>query len=386
MHIISKFSEMSEYIETVFDKVYHPALVYQIYNKFDLPELFCKSLANFLQDRTIKIKHQGCLSEPFSPSAGVPQGSVLGPLLYLMFINDAHDPSQMNDNQNLAENISNNEEGNIENNTTENQPITALNLYFADDNVILVAGHQDSSKLGANKDFRDIIQKSTKIEAANRVKVNIGKSAIMAFSNTKLKSIKLTQNSNEPDRNPNEIIKQKANHTILGITFDKKLAFDTHIKTLKGQIGSQIQSLRFCKRLSTKSKTYLFKSVLQAKLAYTYPIYSCLSTNAKIDFQRCQNKAIYNFIYSQVQYEERLNAEAAHVSLKLKSITQLCYERHKKFYAKTKDIFPNWYNIYGQWSNCREFRSKNSDSRPTPLQFAMAERPQYFYSKKYISG
>ena len=62
---------LSKDIEKAFDKVHHPSLIYKIFNNFNLPELFCKTLANFLVNRSIEIKINGICSDPFSPESGV---------------------------------------------------------------------------------------------------------------------------------------------------------------------------------------------------------------------------------------------------------------------------------------------------------------------------
>ena len=81
-HVIAAFLD----VEQAFDNVWHNGLRYKIY-QLDLPTKLCRWLSAFLVGRVIQVKIEGFLSPKVYPKAGVPQGSNLSPLLFLMYVN-----------------------------------------------------------------------------------------------------------------------------------------------------------------------------------------------------------------------------------------------------------------------------------------------------------
>ena len=53
-------------------------------------------IKNWLEDREQRVVLLGCYSEWIRVKSGVPQGSVLGPLLFLIYINDIDDSVSSN--------------------------------------------------------------------------------------------------------------------------------------------------------------------------------------------------------------------------------------------------------------------------------------------------
>ena len=74
-------------ISQAFDKVWHPGLVHKIKTKI-LPTKYFNLLKSYLQECHFVTKYNNETSSSFQIHSGVPQRSILGPLLYILYTPD----------------------------------------------------------------------------------------------------------------------------------------------------------------------------------------------------------------------------------------------------------------------------------------------------------
>ena len=76
-HVVAEFID----VKKAFDNIWHNVLRYKIFQLNLTSKMTCW-LSDFLVGHVIQVNMNGFLSNQMNPNAGVPQGSVLSPLLF----------------------------------------------------------------------------------------------------------------------------------------------------------------------------------------------------------------------------------------------------------------------------------------------------------------
>lgn len=218
-------------ISKAFDRVWHKGLLFKIQNLGITGNLFTW-IKSYLSTRKQKVIINGKESSVLEINAGVPQGSILGPLFFIIFIND------------IVTNIS-----------------CTIKL-FADDTSIYIIidqnnSHSASSEL--NSDLRLIHEWSNKW--------------LVKFNPNKTESLLISRKTNQIsyptlyfDNTPvNEVSK----HKHLGLTLNSTLHWGDHIDEIIAKANSKLNILRSLKYdLDRKTLTIMYFTFIRPMIEY----------------------------------------------------------------------------------------------------------------------
>ena len=254
-HVVAAFLD----VEKAFDNVWHNGLRYKIF-QLDLPTKMTRWLSDFLVGRLIQVNVNNFFSNQMNPKAGVPQGSVLSPLLFLIYVNDLPAPHH---NQNSLS-------------------------QFADDTAQWAFSL--SVRIAAKLLQQDLLNLAMWC-AKWRIKLNPEKTKVIIFS----RSI-LARKTELNLKLYGETLKIYPQVKFLGITFDSQLNFKKHFEDILDRCNTRYYRLRL---LANKKWGPSPSTLIQIYKQCVRPIfeYGALSTITTSDniiskIQRLQNKFI----------------------------------------------------------------------------------------------
>ena len=226
-----------------FDKVAHMRLCYKL-RHLGINGSLLEWIKCFLTDRTQRVIVNGERSSLSEVSSGVPQGSVLGPLLFLCYIND------------ITSGVS-----------------SSIKLY-ADDVLIY--------RIINTEDDCEILQRDLDSLQSWAYKWN------MSFNPVKCELIKITNRQSRiffPYTIQNTLIREVTQAKYLGVTFNSKLTWSDHIFNITNKANSVYGFLRRnFNNCPAKTKSALYKSLVRPILEYASNVWS----------SHCNNIRIYN--------------------------------------------------------------------------------------------
>ncbi len=245
-----------------FDLINHDLLVSKL-RYYGFSERVCLWFSSYLQPRTQVVELEGARSEPVETSLGVPQGSVLGPLLFNIYTSDL--PQQVR--------------------------TCSVNLY-ADDTQLLVGFPPEDSCLTmqrVNNDLEEIYKWSTK----HGLVLNATKSHYMIIGSNNNRQQFLQYNFTTLHIN-GSILPSAESARNLGVTFDERLDFQLHVNKKLSFVYAKLRSLYpFKFILPSEIKLMLVEALIFPQLDYCSVVfYHFLSSEYKNKIQLAQNSCI----------------------------------------------------------------------------------------------
>ena len=219
-------------------------------------------IANYFTDRHQSVKYEKKMSPLMAIILGVPQGSVLGPLFFLLMIND------------LA------------------YIIELMCKLFADDTTL---GDVD-------KDLNILINRFvSKLKTLldwcqfNKLDINWSKTFFMFVTNKRVKLPKEITVGTKLVNDKNEDIKVSVVNSfkLLGVTIDNKLNFTEHCSNLKKIVNKKLYSIKRLFFLCTSVKIHFFKTFILPYFDYCLSLIIYFPPSAYQSLNNCFNLCLY---------------------------------------------------------------------------------------------
>ena len=227
-------------IKKAFDKVWHQGIIFKL-KQLGITGNLLGWFEDYLNGRLQRVGIKGQNSDWVSIQAGVPQGSVLGPLLFMVYIND------------IVDNIS-----------------CDIKLYADDTTLYIVTDNLENGTSLLNSDLEMISRWS--------------KTWLVTFCPNKTEYMHVThKNRNmrpDPPSFQGEILREVEHHKHLGITFSSNLTWNKHISNISKSVSKSLDAMKKLKYTTDRKTLYtIYTSFIRPKLEYGSIIWNDCNQN-----------------------------------------------------------------------------------------------------------
>ena len=280
-----------------FDTIDHDILLSKL-KGYGLDDLAQQMMKSYLAHRCQRTNFQGSKSLNKSLLYGVPQGSILGPLLFIIYTNDlfAHWASEKS-------------------------------LYmYADDTLIMSAGQTEQEAIEKSQERLNIL---TSWCCKNKLTINAKKTKHMCITNKKLL---LTQHIQIDETD----LANVENFEYLGIHIDNKLKMNLQVDKIFKKVSIKLHTFSIMRRFLTKETALLlYKVMILPHFDYVDFIADSATVESTEKIERLHKRAIRKVEFSQ-QYNQKGQYEKVLQNFGLTSLYQRRAEHLLTFIYKFK--------------------------------------------------
>lgn len=241
-----------------FDCVSHPILLKKC-KKLGFNTQIVLWLENYLTNRLQSVRANDIISPPLNVTHGVPQGSVLGPILFKIYINDV-----------------------------SSLPFSSKLILYADDLVLYSSSNCIETAMRNLQNDLDMIKSWTQL---NKLTINAKKSKYLIIGTPRM------LNRINPDLYQLGIggisLDRVRNYEYLGIIIDEYLNFEKALNAVYSKVNNKLYLLGLIRKYLTRySAIRLFKALAMPYMEYAYFILGACNDKSITKLQRLQNRGM----------------------------------------------------------------------------------------------
>ena len=244
-------------VQKAFDSVNHEILLNKMHEYFGMSGTQLKWFESYLSNREQQCMVNGQISSPKNISCGIPQGSILGLLLFLLYINDM--PKFLK--------------------------YVTPSMYADDTEIYASSKHGDELVANLNSDLENV----RKWMLQNKLQIHPTKTKYMYTGSSY--NIRNKTSSN-PTLINNIPVPRTGTYACLGVSLDERLTWEKHIDTICAKVGAGIGVMRRMKPFVPPETLKLtYEALVQPYFNYCSPLWDNCGIGLKDKLQKFQNRA-----------------------------------------------------------------------------------------------